>query len=320
MQKENIVELKDISVAFDGETVLDSLSLDIKDKEFITLLGPSGCGKSTLLNIIGGLDRYTSGDLTVDGVNTADFSERDWDTYRNHSIGFVFQSYNLIPHQTVLANVELALTIGGISKKERKQRALEALDQVGLREQAHKRPNQMSGGQMQRVAIARALVNNPDILLADEPTGALDSETSVQVMQLLKKVAKDRLVIMVTHNPELAEEYSTRIVKLKDGKIMSDTDLFVPEAGSLKVAEHKNLGKAAMSIFTAFLLSFNNLLTKKGRTILTAFAGSIGIIGIYYCFFLCFIHHFLLSVLTANINFSALRHQLLFFWHIYSQL
>ena len=279
-----MLQIKNISKQYKtGDLVqnaLNDVSLNFRDNEFVSILGPSGSGKTTLLNIIGGLDRYDSGDLIINDVSTKNYKDRDWDSYRNHTIGFVFQSYNLIPHQTVLANVELALTIGGISKKERKQRALEALDQVGLREQAHKRPNQMSGGQMQRVAIARALVNNPDILLADEPTGALDSETSVQVMQLLKKVAKDRLVIMVTHNPELAEEYSTRIVKLKDGKIMSDTDLFVPEAGSLKVAEHKNLGKAAMSIFTAFLLSFNNLLTKKGRTILTAFAGSIGIIGI----------------------------------------
>lgn len=279
-----MLQIKNISKQYKtGDLVqnaLNDVSLNFRDNEFVSILGPSGSGKTTLLNIIGGLDRYDSGDLIINDVSTKNYKDRDWDSYRNHTIGFVFQSYNLIPHQTVLANVELALTIGGISKKERKQRALEALDQVGLREQAHKRPNQMSGGQMQRVAIARALVNNPDILLADEPTGALDSETSVQVMQLLKKVAKDRLVIMVTHNPELAEEYSTRIVKLKDGKIISDTDPFVPEAGSLKEAEHKNLGKAAMSLLTAFSLSFNNLLTKKGRTILTAFAGSIGIIGI----------------------------------------
>lgn len=279
-----MLQIKNISKQYrTGDLVqnaLNDVSLNFRDSEFVSILGPSGSGKTTLLNIVGGLDRYDSGDLVINDVSTKNYKDRDWDSYRNHTIGFVFQSYNLIPHQTVLANVELALTIGGISKKERKQRALEALDQVGLREQAHKRPNQMSGGQMQRVAIARALVNNPDILLADEPTGALDSETSVQVMQLLKKVAKDRLVIMVTHNPELAEEYSTRIVKLKDGKIISDTDPFVPEAGSLKEAEHKNLGKAAMSLFTAFSLSFNNLLTKKGRTILTSFAGSIGIIGI----------------------------------------
>ncbi len=279
-----MLQIKNISKQYKtGDLVqnaLNDVSLNFRDNEFVSILGPSGSGKTTLLNIIGGLDRYDSGDLIINDVSTKNYKDRDWDSYRNHTIGFVFQSYNLIPHQTVLANVELALTIGGISKKERKRRALEALDQVGLKEQAHKRPNQMSGGQMQRVAIARALVNNPDILLADEPTGALDSETSVQVMQLLKKVAQDRLVIMVTHNPELAEEYSTRIVKLKDGKIISDTDPFVPEEGSIKDAEHKNLGKAAMSIFTAFSLSFNNLLTKKGRTILTAFAGSIGIIGI----------------------------------------
>ena len=279
-----MLQIKNISKQYKtGDLVQNALkdvSLNFRDNEFVSILGPSGSGKTTLLNIIGGLDRYDSGDLIINDVSTKNYKDRDWDSYRNHTIGFVFQSYNLIPHQTVLANVELALTIGGISKKERKRRALEALDEVGLKEQAHKRPNQMSGGQMQRVAIARALVNNPDILLADEPTGALDSETSVQVMQLLKKVAKDRLVIMVTHNPELAEEYSTRIVKLKDGKIISDTDPFVPEAGSIAEAEHKNLGKAAMSIFTAFALSFNNLLTKKGRTILTAFAGSIGIIGI----------------------------------------
>ena len=279
-----MLQIKNISKQYKtGDLVqnaLNDVSLNFRDNEFVSILGPSGSGKTTLLNIIGGLDRYDSGDLVINDVSTKNYKDRDWDSYRNHTIGFVFQSYNLIPHQTVLANVELALTIGGISKKERKNRALEALEQVGLKEQAHKRPNQMSGGQMQRVAIARALVNNPDILLADEPTGALDSETSVQVMQLLKKVAKDRLVIMVTHNPELAEEYSTRIVKLKDGKIISDTDPFVPEAASIKEAEHKNLGKAAMSLFTAFSLSFNNLLTKKGRTILTAFAGSIGIIGI----------------------------------------
>ncbi len=266
-----------------GELIQDALkdvSLNLRDNEFVSILGPSGSGKTTLLNIIGGLDRYDSGDLIINNVSTVEYQDRDWDSYRNHTIGFVFQSYNLIPHQTVLANVELALTIGGISKKERKQRALKALEEVGLREQAHKKPNQMSGGQMQRVAIARALVNNPDILLADEPTGALDTETSVQVMELLKKVANDRLVIMVTHNPELAEEYSTRIVRLKDGKIIDDTDPFVPSQDDTIPPEHRNLGKASMSIMTALSLSFNNLLTKKGRTILTAFAGSIGIIGI----------------------------------------
>lgn len=262
------------------QTALDSVSLSFRDSEFVSILGPSGSGKTTLLNIIGGLDRYDSGDLIINNVSTKNYKDRDWDSYRNHTIGFVFQSYNLIPHQTVLANVELALTIGGISKRERKQRAMKALERVGLKEQAHKRPNQMSGGQMQRVAIARALVNNPDILLADEPTGALDTETSVQVMELLKEVAKDRLVIMVTHNPELAEEYSTRIVKLKDGHILGDSDPYMPDTTKLEPPKHRNLGKASMSFLTALSLSLNNLLTKKGRTILTAFAGSIGIIGI----------------------------------------
>ena len=279
-----MLQIKNISKQYKtGDLVqnaLNDVSLNFRDNEFVSILGPSGSGKTTLLNIVGGLDRYDSGDLIINNVSTKNYKDRDWDSYRNHTIGFVFQSYNLIPHQTVLANVELALTIGGISKKERKRRALEALDQVGLKEQAHKRPNQMSGGQMQRVAIARARVNNPDILLADEPTGALDTETSVQVMELLKKVAQDRLVIMVTHNPELAEEYSTRIVKLRDGKIIDDSDPFNPDTAELAPPEHKNLGKASMSFFTAMALSFNNLLTKKGRTLLTAFAGSIGIIGI----------------------------------------
>ena len=263
------------------QKALDGVSLNLRDNEFVAILGPSGSGKTTLLNIIGGLDRYDNGDLIINGVSTKRYKDRDWDSYRNHTIGFVFQSYNLIPHQTVLSNVELALTISGISGKERRQKALDALDKVGLREQAHKKPNQMSGGQMQRVAIARALVNDPDILLADEPTGALDTETSIQVMDLLKEVAKDRLVVMVTHNPELAEEYATRIVKLKDGKITADSDPFEPElkADALKPV-HKNLGKASMSFFTALALSFNNLWTKKTRTILVAFAGSIGIIGI----------------------------------------
>lgn len=279
-----MLQIKNISKQYKtGDLVQDALkevSLNFRDNEFVSILGPSGSGKTTLLNVIGGLDRYDSGDLIINNVSTKNYKDRDWDSYRNHTIGFVFQSYNLIMHQSVLSNVELALTIGGISKKERKARALQALDEVGLKDQAHKKPNQMSGGQMQRVAIARALVNNPDILLADEPTGALDTETSVQVMSLLKKVAKDRLVIMVTHNPELAEEYSTRIVKLKDGKIIDDSNPFVIKEELLKEPEHRNLGKAAMSIFTAFALSFNNLLTKKARTILTAFAGSIGIIGI----------------------------------------
>lgn len=279
-----MLQIKNISKQYKtGDLVqnaLNGVSLNFRDNEFVSILGPSGSGKTTLLNIIGGLDRYDSGDLIINNVSTKNYKDRDWDSYRNHTIGFVFQSYNLIPHQTVLANVELALTIGGISKKERKKRALDALEQVGLREQAHKRPNQMSGGQMQRVAIARALVNNPDILLADEPTGALDTETSVQVMELLKKVAHDRLVIMVTHNPELAEQYSTRIVRLKDGKILDDSDPFQPDETELAPPEHKNLGKSSMSILTAFSLSMNNLLTKKARTLLTSFAGSIGIIGI----------------------------------------
>ena len=279
-----MLQIKNISKQYKtGDLVQDALkdvSLNLRDNEFVSILGPSGSGKTTLLNVIGGLDRYDSGDLIINNVSTKDYKDRDWDSYRNHTIGFVFQSYNLIMHQTVLSNVELALTIGGISRKERRKRALQALDEVGLKDQAHKKPNQMSGGQMQRVAIARALVNNPDILLADEPTGALDTETSVQVMELLKQVAKDRLVIMVTHNPELAQEYSTRIVKLKDGQIIDDSDPYILSANEMKAPEHKNLGKAAMSIFTAFSLSFNNLLTKKARTILTAFAGSIGIIGI----------------------------------------
>ena len=263
------------------QKALDGVSLNLRDNEFVAILGPSGSGKTTLLNIIGGLDRYDNGDLIINGVSTKRYKDRDWDSYRNHTIGFVFQSYNLIPHQTVLSNVELALTISGISGKERKQRALDALEKVGLREQAHKKPNQMSGGQMQRVAIARALVNDPDILLADEPTGALDTETSIQVMDLLKEVAKDRLVVMVTHNPELAEEYATRIVKLKDGRITADSDPFEPEMKSDALAPvHRNLGKASMSFLTALALSFNNLWTKKTRTILVAFAGSIGIIGI----------------------------------------
>lgn len=262
------------------QSALDDVSLNLRDNEFVAILGPSGSGKTTLLNIIGGLDRYDSGDLIINSISTKQYKDRDWDSYRNHTIGFVFQSYNLIPHQSILANVELALTISGISRSERKRRAKQALTDVGLGDQVHKKPNQMSGGQMQRVAIARALVNNPDILLADEPTGALDTETSVQVMELLKEVAKDRLVVMVTHNPELAEEYATRIVRLRDGKITDDTDPFEVDSSKLQVAEHKNMGKASMSYFTALSLSFNNLKTKKGRTFLTSFAGSIGIIGI----------------------------------------
>ncbi len=279
-----MLQIKDIRKEYRTGTLvqkaLDGVSLNLRDNEFVAILGPSGSGKTTLLNIIGGLDRYDSGDLIINGVSTKKYRDRDWDAYRNHTIGFVFQSYNLIPHQTVLANVELALTISGVGGKERREKALAALDKVGLREQAHKKPNQMSGGQMQRVAIARALVNDPDILLADEPTGALDSDTSVQVMDLLKEVAKDRLVVMVTHNPELAEEYATRIVRVKDGKIIDDTDPYKPEDSILAAPVHKRLGKASMSFFTSLALSFNNLLTKKTRTILVAFAGSIGIIGI----------------------------------------
>ena len=279
-----MLQIKNISKQFKtGDLVqvaLDNVSLNFRDNEFVSILGPSGSGKTTLLNIIGGLDRYDKGDLIINNISTKRYKDRDWDSYRNHTVGFVFQSYNLIPHQSILSNVELALTISGISKKARKRRALEALEQVGLREQAHKKPTQMSGGQMQRVAIARALVNNPDILLADEPTGALDTVTSVQVMELLKEVAKDRLVVMVTHNPELAEQYSTRIVNLRDGKILGDTNPFEPDYTHVPRAKHKNLGKSSMSLLTAFSLSLNNLLTKKGRTILTSFAGSIGIIGI----------------------------------------
>lgn len=262
------------------QKALNQVSLNLRDNEFVAILGPSGSGKTTLLNIIGGLDRYDSGDLIINGISTKKYKDRDWDSYRNHTIGFVFQSYNLIPHQTILSNVELALTISGIGKSERRERAKKALDQVGLGEQVHKKPNQLSGGQMQRVAIARALVNDPEILLADEPTGALDSETSVQVMELLKEVARDRLVVMVTHNPELAHEYATRIVNLKDGKIRSDSDPFMVNEQELAKPEHKNMGKASMSFLTALSLSFNNLKTKKARTLLTSFAGSIGIIGI----------------------------------------
>ena len=278
-----MLQIKEISKQYKTESLvqqaLDKVSLNLRDNEFVAILGPSGSGKTTLLNIVGGLDRYDSGDLIINGVSTKNYKDRDWDSYRNHTIGFVFQSYNLIPHQTILANVELALTISGVSKRVRRQKAKEALRQVGLADHIHKRPNQLSGGQMQRVAIARALVNDPDILLADEPTGALDSTTSVQVMDLLKEVAKDRLVVMVTHNPELAEEYATRIVRLKDGVIVSDTDPFEIEENQDEPV-HKNMGKSSMSFLTAFSLSANNLLTKKGRTILTAFAGSIGIIGI----------------------------------------
>ena len=268
-----------------GDLSVDALrgvSLEFRDNEFVSILGPSGCGKTTTLNIIGGLDRYTSGDLIINGRSTREYTDSDWDTYRNHSVGFVFQSYNLIPHQTILANVELALTLSGVSKAERHRRAKEALEQVGLTDHMHKRPNQLSGGQKQRVAIARALINNPDILLADEPTGALDSETSVQVMDLLREVAKDRLVIMVTHNPELAQAYSTRIIQLKDGEVIADSNPYESQedAPALTGKEAKAGKKTSMSFPTALSLSLNNLMTKKGRTFLTAFAGSIGIIGI----------------------------------------
>ena len=261
---------------------LKGIDVEFRENEFVAVLGPSGCGKTTLLNIIGGLDRYTTGDLVINGKSTKEFKDKDWDTYRNHSIGFVFQSYNLIPHQTVLSNVELALTISGVGKKERRKRAIEALEKVGLKDQINKKPNQMSGGQMQRVAIARALVNNPDILLADEPTGALDSETSLQIMEILKEISKDKLIIMVTHNPELAEKYSNTIIKMLDGKIIDDSNPY--KATEKEIEESKNkkskTGKASMKFSTAIQLSLNNLMTKKGRTFLTAFAGSIGIIGI----------------------------------------
>ena len=294
-----MLELNDIKKDYvSGSTTVSALkgiNLRFRDCEFVSILGQSGCGKTTMLNIIGGLDKYTSGDLKINGVSTKNYKDRDWDFYRNNSIGFVFQSYNLIPHQTVLSNVELALTLSGVSKAERKKRAIEALEKVGLGEQIHKKPNQMSGGQMQRVAIARALVNNPDILLADEPTGALDTETSIQIMELLKEISKDRLIIMVTHNPELAKDYSTRIVRLLDGVITDDSnpysledmeaDIRAKEDAKVKASEKKTKKsgkkqKTSMSFFTALSLSFNNLMTKKTRTILTAFAGSIGIIGI----------------------------------------
>lgn len=294
-----MLELNDIKKDYVSSSTtvsaLKGINLRFRDCEFVSILGQSGCGKTTMLNIIGGLDKYTSGDLKINGVSTKNYKDRDWDFYRNNSIGFVFQSYNLIPHQTVLSNVELALTLSGVSKAERKKRAIEALEKVGLGEQIHKKPNQMSGGQMQRVAIARALVNNPDILLADEPTGALDTETSIQIMELLKEISKDRLIIMVTHNPELAKNYSTRIVRLLDGVITDDSDPYsledmeadikAKEAAKVKASEKKNKKsgkkqKTSMSFFTALSLSFNNLMTKKTRTILTAFAGSIGIIGI----------------------------------------
>ena len=277
-----MLELRKITKVYKSgyfiQKALNNVSINFRENEFVSILGPSGSGKTTLLNIIGGLDKYTKGDLIINEISTKKYKDKDWDSYRNHRIGFVFQSYNLIPHQTILSNVELALTLSGIGKKERKRRAIKVLKEVGLSEHIHKKPNQMSGGQMQRVAIARALINNPDILLADEPTGALDSETSTQIMKLLKKISKDKLVIMVTHNPDLANEYSNRIISLKDGEVTSDTN---PYNGS-EVIEYKKgkTKKTSMSFITALSLSLNNLMTKKGRTLLTSFAGSIGIIGI----------------------------------------
>ncbi|MBR3163320.1 MAG: ABC transporter ATP-binding protein/permease [Clostridia bacterium] len=278
-----MLELKDIKKTYvSGDEKVEALkgiNLKFRESEFVSILGASGCGKTTLLNIIGGLDRYTSGDLIINGKSTKDFKDRDWDAYRNYKVGFVFQSYNLISHQTILSNVELALTIGGISKKERKERAIKALEEVGLKEQIHKKPNQLSGGQMQRVAIARALVNNPDIILADEPTGALDTKTSVQVMEILKKISQDKLIVMVTHNPDLAEKYSSRIIRILDGNITADSNP-INEDEKFEYKQTNEIGKTKMKFWTAFRLSLNNLLTKKGRTVLVAFAGSIGIIGI----------------------------------------
>ena len=259
---------------------LKGIDIEFRKSEFVSILGPSGCGKTTLLNIIGGLDRYTEGDLIINGKSTKEFKDRDWDAYRNYSVGFVFQNYNLIPHQTVLANVELALTLSGVSKKERRKKAIKSLEEVGLKDQIHKKPNQLSGGQMQRVAIARALVNDPDIILADEPTGALDTETSVQIMEILKKISEKKLIVMVTHNPDLAEKYSSRLIKALDGKIISDSNPFTEEDRKNEKDLKSKTGKTSMNFLTALSLSLNNLMTKKGRTILTAFAGSIGIIGI----------------------------------------
>ena len=290
-----MLQIKEISKQYRTESLiqqaLDKVSLNLRDNEFVAILGPSGSGKTTLLNIIGGLDRYDSGDLIINSISTKNYSDRDWDSYRNHTIGFVFQSYNLIPHQSVLQNVELALSLSGVSKNERRKRAKEALEAVGLGDQLKKKPAEMSGGQMQRVAIARALVNNPDIILADEPTGALDTQTSVQVMNILKEVAKDRLVIMVTHNPDLANEYSTRIIRMLDGVIKDDSAPLSEEEVSTEKAKHitallkgKKAKKPSMSLATSFGLSLKNMFTKKGRTMLTSFAGSIGIIGIALIF------------------------------------
>ena len=279
-----MLELKNITKDYvSGDSTVQALkgiSIEFRKSEFVSILGQSGCGKTTLLNIIGGLDRYTSGDLVINGKSTKKFKDKDWDAYRNYSVGFVFQSYNLIPHQTILSNVELALTISGVSREERKERAIKALEDVGLKEQIHKKPNQLSGGQMQRVAIARALVNNPDIILADEPTGALDTKTSVQIMEILKEISKDKLIVMVTHNPELAEKYSTRIVRILDGVITDDSKPFTEEDREKEKDAKAKDGRTAMKFFTALRLSLNNLMTKKGRTLLTSFAGSIGIIGI----------------------------------------
>ena len=288
-----MLELKNIKKDYPaGSGVVEALKgidLQFRKNEFVSILGPSGCGKTTLLNIIGGLDQYTQGDLVINGRSTKDYNDRDWDTYRNHSVGFVFQSYNLIPHQTVLQNVELALSLSGVSKHERKKRAKEALERVGLGDQLKKKPGEMSGGQMQRVAIARAIVNNPDIILADEPTGALDTETSVQVMDILKEISKDRLIVMVTHNPELAEKYSTRIIRMLDGRMTDDTNPISAEEHEAeenrieqikKEEKSKKTKKPSMSLFTSFGLSLKNLISKKGRTLLTSFAGSICIIGL----------------------------------------
>ena len=278
-----MLKLKHITKEYvSGDTkvqALKGIDIEFRESEFVSILGPSGCGKTTLLNIIGGLDHYTTGDLIINGKSTKQFKDRDWDAYRNHSVGFVFQNYNLIPHQTVLSNVELALTLSGVSKTERRKRAIKALEDVGLGDQLNKKPNQMSGGQMQRVAIARALVNDPDIILADEPTGALDTKTSVQIMEILKNISKDKLIIMVTHNPELAEKYSSRIIRVLDGVVTQDSMPYKEEE-TKKEESKKKVKKPSMSFLTALSLSLNNLMTKKGRTILTAFAGSIGIIGI----------------------------------------
>ena len=276
LKLENIT--KDYKVGDSVVHALKGISIEFRKSEFVSILGQSGCGKTTLLNIIGGLDRYTNGNLIINGKSTKDFKDKDWDAYRNYSVGFVFQNYNLISHQTILSNVELALTLSGVGKKERQKRAIEALKKVGLEEQIHKKPNQLSGGQMQRVAIARAIVNNPNIILADEPTGALDTKTSKQVMDILKEIAKDKLVIMVTHNPSLAEEYSTRIIKILDGVITDDSNPYKTESQEKNIDKEKR--RTSIKFLTALNLSLNNLMTKKGRTILTAFAGSIGIIGI----------------------------------------